>query len=189
MTVLLVSVANRIRQVAILLNLPFDGVGRYTHARVAVSAVHNAPPTGISAQPKKAVVELCDRIGRDTTNLVKRTLDTLQRERHVARVVPNFDRVSAKQPSLTVVDDQRHQTVGRTLGAGKVQRVNGQTVKQTGYPDLLAVRLIKNKIAVQKTNSYRARKVWVGNLLKHVSGGVIDVAGAVGGNKQLRAVV
>ena len=49
MAVLLVGVANCIGQIAILLDLPFNGMGRDALAGVAVSAVDNTPPTGVSA--------------------------------------------------------------------------------------------------------------------------------------------
>ena len=88
-----------------------------------------------------------------------------------------------------MVNDQRHEIVGRTLGAGEIQRVNGRAVEQSGHPKLLAVGFVEHEIAVKETNRRRAGEVRVGNLRKHVRVGVVDVAGRACRDEQLRAVV
>jgi len=89
--VLLVRVRNSVRQVAVLLDLPFHGVGRDSHTRVAVGPIDNATATGVSAQPKQAVVHLGHRVWGNAANLVKSALDALQWEVQRACVVPDLN--------------------------------------------------------------------------------------------------
>ena len=82
-----------------------------------------------------------------------------------------------------------HQTVGGTFGASKFKWIDRQTVQQSCHPHFLTVRFIKHKIAVQVTHSHRAREIWVGNLGKHVSDFVVNVAVRIASKEKLSAVV
>ena len=55
--VLLIGVPDGVRQVAVLLDLPLNRMGRDALAGVAVSTVHDAPATGVRTQPKQPVVK------------------------------------------------------------------------------------------------------------------------------------
>ena len=88
-----------------------------------------------------------------------------------------------------MADQQRHQTIGRPFGTGKVQRLNRCTVQQSRNPYPLTVWLVEYKIAVQVAHSDSAGKVRVVDLLKLICQAVVDIAGAVASNKQLSAVV
>ena len=188
-TVLLVGVPHSIRQVAVLLNGKLNRVGRYAHALVAVRSIDDALAASVSAKPKDAVIHLGDGVRRNAADLVVSALDTRQREIGLAAVVPNLNAVGAKEPRFAVVDNERHQAVGRTFGRGKVKRVNGRAIKQRGDPNALTVGFVENEIAVQISNRYRAGEVRVGDLRKRVRSGVVDVSVWIRGNKNLCAVV
>ena len=105
---LLIRVSQRVRNIAVLGDGVLDGVRRYALTGVAVGLVDDTLATGVCAQPKQTVVQLGDRKRGHTADLVKRALDALKREVCAAHVVPDFNRVSAKQPRLAVVDVDRH---------------------------------------------------------------------------------
>ena len=58
MTVLLVGVCNRVVDVAVGLDVPFDRMGADALAGVAVGPIDDAAPASICAQPEHAVVQL-----------------------------------------------------------------------------------------------------------------------------------
>ena len=82
-----------------------------------------------------------------------------------------------------MVYKNRRYIIWVAFGAGKLQRINSQAIKQRRHPDFLAVRLIERKIAVDVPDRARAGEVRVGNLLEHVSVDIVDVASGVGSNK------
>ena len=189
MAILLVGVANRVRQVAVLLDVPFDCVGRDALRLVAVGPVDHAAASGVGAQPENAVVHLGDRVGRRAAHLVKGALDALERKVGGAGVVPDFGRVGPKQPDLAVADQDREQAIGRTFSAGEVERVDLRAFQQARHPDLLAVWFVEHEVAVEVADRDRAGEIRVRNLREGVRAGVVDVAGAVGRDEQLRAIV
>ena len=189
MAILLIGKGNRIRDVAITLDSKLNRVGGDTLARIAVSPEYDALASGIRPQPEQRVVHLGDREGRRAANLVDCALDPRQRERCVACVVPNFNRLGAKQPHLAVVDKKRHQIVRHTFGAGKRQRVNLRAVKQLRRPESLRIRLLEHKIAIQKADRHRAWKVHVRDFGVRFSCRVVDKPFRVGRDKQLCAVI
>ena len=188
-TVLLVCVPNGVRQVRVLLDLPLDGVGRDSLACVAVGPVDDALTTAVTAKPEQAVVHLGNGVGGSAAQLVKRAGNALKREVQRSSVRPDFDRVGSKGPDFAEVGNYGHQAVRRSFSAGKLQRINGCAVQNGSHPHLLAVRLVEHKVAVQVGHSHSAWEVRVRDGAKCVCGGVVDVAGAVGCNEQLSAVV
>ena len=55
-TILLVAVGQRIRDVAVLLDLPFHSVRGHALTAITIGAIHNTATTGIRTKPKHAVI-------------------------------------------------------------------------------------------------------------------------------------
>ena len=88
-----------------------------------------------------------------------------------------------------MIDHNADHTIRRTFGTGELQRVNSRAIKQARHPDKLTVGLIEYKVTINVPNSNRPWKVGVSDLTKRAGCVVVDVAGAVGSNEQLSAVV
>ena len=95
-TVLLVGVSNRIRQIFVLLDLPLDSVGGDALTGVAICAINHAATTSVRTQPEQAVVHFGNRVGCDAADFVERALNALQREVSVACVIPHLNRIGAE---------------------------------------------------------------------------------------------